>query len=168
MINCLVNFLKHEEFLHLHGEKGNSSWVWKGIELGLLIIQQHCCMEVNNGNPTRIWTDKWITWLNQTVEPLHSSHYQFVFVSELILTNSNGWDIQLLNILFSPENVERITRMQLSLSEEDILRWSPSKDDFFRLNLHKQTNGEKGSTSSCCLYSTKVSVESTMEYAITS
>ncbi|XP_026416837.1 uncharacterized protein LOC113312290 [Papaver somniferum] len=84
--HLLGNFLKakyhkHEDFLHLYGERSNSSW--------------------------------------------------FVFVSELIQTNSNDWDIQLLNLLFSPENVARITRMQLSLSEEDTLRWSPSKDGNF-------------------------------------
>ncbi|XP_026430302.1 uncharacterized protein LOC113326839 [Papaver somniferum] len=126
-----AKYHKNEDFLHLHGEISNSSWVWKGIELVFSIVQQHYFMEVNNGRSTRIWRDKWIIGLNETVEPKHTSHYQFLFVSELIRTDTNDWDTRLLNILFSPKNVERISIMEISVSEEDILRWSPAKDGVF-------------------------------------
>ncbi|XP_026417360.1 uncharacterized protein LOC113312839 [Papaver somniferum] len=45
-----AKYYKHEDFIHLHAEKSNSSWVCKSIELGLSIVQQYYFMEVNNGN----------------------------------------------------------------------------------------------------------------------
>ncbi|XP_026434036.1 uncharacterized protein LOC113331550 [Papaver somniferum] len=53
-----AKYFKNEDFLHLSGERNNSSWTWKGIELGLGIIQQHYMMEVKNGTCTRIWMDR--------------------------------------------------------------------------------------------------------------
>ncbi|XP_026436616.1 uncharacterized protein LOC113334617 [Papaver somniferum] len=95
-----AKYFKKEEFLHIEGEINNSSWTWKGIKLGLSILQQHYSMEVNNGKGTKIWVDRWIIGLDIKVEPLHPSHLQYVFVSELILPDYNTWNMPLLNTFF--------------------------------------------------------------------
>ncbi|XP_026450861.1 uncharacterized protein LOC113350986 [Papaver somniferum] len=53
-----AKYFKDENFLHISSEKNNTSLVWKGIEQGLFILQQHYYFEVNNGKTTRIWMDK--------------------------------------------------------------------------------------------------------------
>ncbi|XP_026428905.1 uncharacterized protein LOC113324834 [Papaver somniferum] len=120
-----------QNFLHIGSEKNNTSWVWKGIEQGLFILQQHYCFEVNNGKTTRIWMDRWIIGMSDKVEPIDPSHLQYVFVSELIITETNSWNLSLLNTLFLPEVVNKIKAMQLSTSEEDVLRWIISRDGNF-------------------------------------
>ncbi|XP_026420596.1 uncharacterized protein LOC113316636 [Papaver somniferum] len=126
-----AKYFKKEEFLHIEGERSNSSWTWKGIELGLSILQQNYNMEVNNGKGTKIWIDRWIIGLDIKVEPLHPSHLQYVFVSEPILPESNRWNIPLLNIFSNSYIVDRIKDMHLSQDEQDIVRWSPSKDGIY-------------------------------------
>ncbi|XP_026378168.1 uncharacterized protein LOC113272568 [Papaver somniferum] len=88
-------------------------------------------MEVNNGKGTKIWIHKWIIGLDIKVEPLHPSHLQYVFVSELIFTDTNSWNTSLLNMLFIPEIVEKIQNMQLSVHEEDCMKWLPARDGNF-------------------------------------
>ncbi|RZC94029.1 hypothetical protein C5167_016723 [Papaver somniferum] len=90
-------------------------------------------MEVNNGKGSEIWVDVWVTGLNSKVEPLHPSHLNYVYVSELIIEESNSWNTSLLDTLFSPETVEKIKKMQLSIQEEDTIRWTPSKDGNFTI-----------------------------------
>ncbi|XP_026434319.1 uncharacterized protein LOC113331891 [Papaver somniferum] len=106
-----AKYHKGENFLHITSQKHNSSWVWKGIEQGLTILQHKCFMEVNNGKKTMIWKDKWILGHNALVVPADISHYQYTFVSELITPDTSSWNIHLLNTLFQPDIVDKIKNM---------------------------------------------------------
>ncbi|XP_026378338.1 uncharacterized protein LOC113272755 [Papaver somniferum] len=126
-----AKYFKKEDFLHLSEEKYNTSWTWKGIELGLSILQQNYCMEVNNGKGTKIWVDVWVIGLNSKVEPLRPSHLNYVYVSEMIIEESNSWNTSLLDTLFSQDIMDKIKKMKLFVQEEDTIKWTPSKDGNF-------------------------------------
>ncbi|XP_026399043.1 uncharacterized protein LOC113294886 [Papaver somniferum] len=88
-------------------------------------------MEINNGKTTKIWVDRWVISHEFKLEPLHPYHLQYEYVCELIIQGTNSWNVPFLNDLFIPEVVNKIVRIQLSVTEEDVIKWMPSKDGNF-------------------------------------
>ncbi|XP_026416956.1 uncharacterized protein LOC113312419 [Papaver somniferum] len=126
-----AKYFKHEEFLHINAKRYNTSWIWRGIEVGLKNLQLNCCMEMNNGKKTRIWLDNWIYGMEFKPVPNDTSHFSYVFVNELMLPYTAAWNVPLLNQLFSTEVVNRIKCMIISPDEEDEVKWKPAKDGVF-------------------------------------
>ncbi|XP_026413417.1 uncharacterized protein LOC113309224 [Papaver somniferum] len=54
-------YFKTKDILHQNIEAKNCSFTWNGITKGLKIVQPNYFMEVNNGEDTKIWQDKWIS-----------------------------------------------------------------------------------------------------------
>ncbi|XP_026384372.1 uncharacterized protein LOC113279955 [Papaver somniferum] len=121
-------YFKDEDFLHIQKDKSNSSYIWRGVEVGLKHLQENTCMEVYNGKKTRIWLDNWIINLDIKPTPPCPSQQNYENVSELVSRNSNDWNMSLLQTLFSVEVVDKIVRMQVNINDEEIVLCKPTRD----------------------------------------
>ncbi|XP_026435194.1 uncharacterized protein LOC113332909 [Papaver somniferum] len=93
-------YFKYGNILHRRIEAINFSYMCNGITKGLKIIQNNYFMEVNNGRKTNIWKDKWVPRLNHPPIPLNDMHRFYESVDELINSDTNSWNVDLLNTLF--------------------------------------------------------------------
>ncbi|XP_026383473.1 uncharacterized protein LOC113278971 [Papaver somniferum] len=57
----------------------------------------------------------------------------FVYVSELIDYNHNCWNVPLLNLLFSPDEVIRIKSIRLNLLQPNSLMWAHTRNGKFTI-----------------------------------
>ncbi|XP_026458736.1 uncharacterized protein LOC113359264 [Papaver somniferum] len=65
--------------------------------------------------------------------PMNTACNEFVYVSELIDYNYNYWNVPLLNLLFSPDEVIRIKSIRLNLSQSDSLMWAHTRNGKFTI-----------------------------------
>jgi hypothetical protein len=90
---------------------------------------------VGIGHFINIWEDNWLPLQNGyklwTQKPIQSDLSQ---VSQLILLNSGGWNMQLINDIFLPFEAIQISQIPLPLSAQmDRLTWDPHKKGIFFL-----------------------------------
>ncbi|XP_026433495.1 uncharacterized protein LOC113330916 [Papaver somniferum] len=124
-------YFKHGNILHQDLKKGNCSYTWNGIIKGLQVVQQNYFMEVNNGKKTKIWLDRWIPGDNTPPHPINDLHRFYQDVDELILPNTNNWNVELLNQIFDNNTSQKIHNLFLDTSKEDIMVWMPARDGKF-------------------------------------
>ncbi|XP_026451075.1 uncharacterized protein LOC113351275 [Papaver somniferum] len=102
----------------------NSSWIWQSISIGLEIVLKHAKCQVGNGAHINIWTSNWIPSLNYALQDwgdLNMSNYQLV--SDLIDTDTEQWNVSLLRLLFTADQVNSILTIPIQLDQEDKLIW---------------------------------------------
>ncbi|XP_026419976.1 uncharacterized protein LOC113315954 [Papaver somniferum] len=88
-------------------------------------------MEVNNGRKTKIWLDRWIPGQDTPPQPINDFHRFYQDVEELILPNTNNWNVELTNQLFDINTSQKIHNSFLDTSKEEIMVWMPAKDGKF-------------------------------------
>ncbi|XP_026397042.1 uncharacterized protein LOC113291761 [Papaver somniferum] len=102
----------------------NSSWIWQSISIGLEIVLKNAKWQVGNGAHINIWTSNWIPSLNSALQDwgdLNTSNYQLV--SDLIDTDTEQWNVSLLRLLFTADQVNSILTIPIQLDQEDKLIW---------------------------------------------
>ncbi|XP_026384142.1 uncharacterized protein LOC113279683 [Papaver somniferum] len=102
----------------------NSSWIWQSISIGLEIVLKNVKWQVGNGAHINIWTSNWIPSLNSALQDwgdLNISNYQLV--SDLIDTDTEQWNVSLLHLLFTADQVNSILTIPIQLDQEDKLIW---------------------------------------------
>ncbi|XP_026417388.1 uncharacterized protein LOC113312869 [Papaver somniferum] len=102
----------------------NSSWIWQSISIGLEIMLKNAKCQVGNGAHINIWTSNWIPSLNSALQDwgdLNISNYQLV--SDLIDTDTEQWNVSLLRLLFTADQVNSILTIPIQLNQEDKLIW---------------------------------------------
>ncbi|XP_026450548.1 uncharacterized protein LOC113350629 [Papaver somniferum] len=124
-------YFRFGDILHQPIEAKNCSYTWNGLTKGLKIVQQNFFMEVNNCRKTKIWLDRWISCLNVPPMPVNDLHRFYSVVEKLLIPNTNTWNINLLNQLFSPDISFRIQNIFMDISKEDTMIWMPSTDGKF-------------------------------------
>ncbi|XP_026384103.1 uncharacterized protein LOC113279643 [Papaver somniferum] len=100
----------------------NSSWIWQSISIGLEIVLKNVKCRVGNGAHINIWTSNWIPSLNYALQDwgdLNTSNYQLV--SYLIDTDTEQWNVSLLSLLFTADQVNSILTIPIQLDQEDKL-----------------------------------------------
>jgi hypothetical protein len=122
------------------------SFVWRSIWSSCDLLKEGLAWRVGNGSNIRIWKDK---WLPDPGRPRILSSPLILnpdaTVSELVDDNSKWWNIHLLNLIFSPEEVMQISSIPPSCTNrKDALIWRGSKTGRFSVRsayfLHKDLN----------------------------
>lgn len=108
----MVNFLEARV-------NSNSSYVWQSIASSRPVLQKGLQWHVGNGMRVRIWHDEWVpreSCFRILTPPL--MHWDVdAMVDKFFWVESKQWNVQLLNELFSPEEVALIRGIPLSLRD---------------------------------------------------
>ncbi|XP_026458732.1 uncharacterized protein LOC113359284 [Papaver somniferum] len=89
------------------------SWS-KSICIGLEIVLKNAKWQVGNGSSINIWTSNWIPSLSSALQDwsdLNTRNYQWV--SKLIDTNTEQWNVPLRHQLFTLDQIEDLDHMLL-------------------------------------------------------
>ncbi|XP_026460673.1 uncharacterized protein LOC113361748 [Papaver somniferum] len=122
-----IKYFKEGGLLHQNTSTKNCSYTWIGITKGIEVLKQNYFMEINNGKKTKIWKDKWIPGMNHPPSPINDLYRFYEDVAELYLSESNKWNISLLNRLFDADTSLKIQLLFIDCSKEDVMLWMPSK-----------------------------------------
>ena len=109
------------------------SFAWRSIQGTCNVVREGLIWRVGNGEKIRIWTDKWI-WSPSTykVQSPPSVLDPDATVSSLINNATNWWDEDLLNQVFSREEVRSIQSMPISVTgQEAALIWRGTANGVF-------------------------------------
>ncbi|XP_026396130.1 uncharacterized protein LOC113290763 [Papaver somniferum] len=118
---------------------GNGSYTWNGIVKGIQVVQQNYFMEVNNGTTTKIWLYRWIPGMISPSVPINDFFRFYQNVEELILPETDIWNVDLLYKLFDNNIVQKIMSIFLDTLKEDTMLWMPAKDGKFSVkNTYKK------------------------------
>ena len=99
----------------------NSSYVWRSIAASRPVLQKGIRWQVGNGRKVKIWKDKWVPrdFCLRILTPTPVYWDEEATVDNLFWLNSKQWNIQLLNELFSQEEVDLICDIPLSIRDEE-------------------------------------------------
>ncbi|XP_026451715.1 uncharacterized protein LOC113352048 [Papaver somniferum] len=122
-------YFPNQNLLEIDKAADSSSWLWKGIVKGLKFIKDNTVIKINNGAFTPIWNAPWIPGISLPPTPLNPICNNYTYVSELIDYHHNCWNVPLLNLLFSHDDVIRILSIRLNLLQPDSLKWAHTRDE---------------------------------------
>lgn len=104
--------------------KPETSWCWQSIYHGLQQLKQLSIWQVGDGKEINIWRHQWIPNSKGPIlkpEELNLSDYQFV--TDLIDGDNQTWKTDLLEQLFTPDQVRQILTIPLDLMTKDKIVW---------------------------------------------
>jgi hypothetical protein len=108
------------------------SFAWRSILGSCNLVKEGLFWKIGNGEKTRIWGDKWVP--RQTTFSIQSGPKSLnpdAKVIELIDRYMNAWNKGLLEILFSPEEVNAILKVPINSTREDALIWKETANGVF-------------------------------------
>jgi hypothetical protein len=111
----------------------NPSFAWRSIHGSCDLLKEGLILRVRNGKKIRIWQERWLPNAStfKVISPPTLLH-PLATVNELINTDTGWWDIELLNRIFTREEVNLIQTLSVSSSNnDDILVWRGTKTGMF-------------------------------------
>jgi hypothetical protein len=122
-------YFRHETFLD-SGIGSNPSYAWRSIWSAKHLLQMGLVWRVRDGKKIKIWRDKWIpTPTSYMIQSPHRVLDQEARVSSLINTDTNWWNIPLIQEMFNREEADTICSLALcSGRQDDKLIWMGSKN----------------------------------------
>jgi hypothetical protein len=84
-----------------------SSWFWKGLLKNRKVVEKGACWSITDGANIHIWKSSWIPSMS-SFKPrpnVHLLELPDFFVADLLLNNSQSWNVDLLHDLFDPPTV---------------------------------------------------------------
>jgi hypothetical protein len=123
-----ARYFKDGNFLEARCPK-RASYTWKSILHGRELLKEGLVWQIGDGKKVNVWTDKGI--------PRSSAHHLLGHrpdvvvekVSELLLPEGVGWDVDKLNNLFSQADVEDIKKIHVGQAGTvDYLAWNYTKN----------------------------------------
>ena len=99
----------------------SSSYVWRSIAASRLVIRKGVRWQVGNWRNIRIWKDNWVPREScfRILSPRPPYWDEEATVENLFPLNSKQWNYQMLNELFSPEEVDLICDIPLSIRDDE-------------------------------------------------
>lgn len=120
------------------------SFVWHSIQSSCDLVKEGLLWRVGNGNTIRIWQDKWLPspTTYKVVSPPRVLNPNAT-VSSLIDGVTKWWKIELLEQLFSREEIQSIQSLPISATDqEDGLFWRGTANGAFSVksayHIHKE------------------------------
>lgn len=111
---------------------GNASPTWRSIEYGLELLKKGIIRRVGNGSSIRIWRDQWIPRETSLAVLGKKCHNRLRWASELIDQHTITWNMETLNELFHPPDVEEIQKLKLPLrGQMNFVAWHYEKSGIF-------------------------------------
>lgn len=110
----------------MHAQRGTKAkWAWSSILEGHGVLKLGTRWNIVNGERTSIWNDKWVPTLPsfQVQSPKHD-RCPWNWVSELVVKETNSWNVSLTHSLFSQIERKEICNIPLGLPwQNDELVW---------------------------------------------
>jgi hypothetical protein len=111
-----------------------SSWIWKGLLKNRKVVEKGACISISSGVHVDIWNSPWIP-LMPNFRPTPNANLVDLpafSVADLILPNSQTWNLDLLYDLFDATTVQNILSIHLPYYPEfDKWCWVPSCSGIF-------------------------------------
>ena len=106
-------------------DSAKGSYAWHSILKGREVLKKGRRWRVGNGKDISIWGDAWLPSISTPrVNNLMGIEFPEVRVSSLINAQTQNWDVDLLQALFKPEEVQLIRGISLGdVSTRDRLIW---------------------------------------------
>ncbi|XP_042939551.1 uncharacterized protein LOC122274591 [Carya illinoinensis] len=106
------------------------SYAWRSIHAGLAMLKKGLLWRVGNGTSINLWKEKWIPTLpSQQISSIRGNDVWCEVVSDLIDPNLKTWREDLLQELFSNQEIEAIKTIPISLGgREDKMTWQASNN----------------------------------------
>ena len=95
----------------------NPSYTWKSIWSAQSILKMGCRWRIGNGKSINVWQDSWLKddthlhLITPIVEGLEN-----LMIHNLFIPITREWDIELLQELFCPRDVQAITQIPASIT----------------------------------------------------
>ncbi|XP_026441788.1 uncharacterized protein LOC113340957 [Papaver somniferum] len=136
--SLMFSFLKNKYFpnqnlLEIDKAANTSSWIWKRIVNGLRFIKANIVVKINNGANTYIWNSNWIPGYSVPPTSQNPIHGNFTCVKDLLDNSLSCVNIDLLNDLFSTDEVTRIRSIPLNSALSDSLMWAHTSSGKFSI-----------------------------------
>ncbi|XP_026383574.1 uncharacterized protein LOC113279078 [Papaver somniferum] len=98
-----------------------SSWMWKCMYKGIILVEQNSIWEIGDGMKVNIWEDNWIPDASEKLKQYKTSNNSSVnLVRDLIDTNTKRWNATLSHSLFPRDIAQKICNIRFA--KEDTLR----------------------------------------------
>ena len=156
--SLIFRFLKSKYFPHstfLEAQlSGNVSYIWRSICEARHVLRDGLRWRVGTGTDIKIWKDAWLPTPTtfKVISPVNAS-YSEASVDLLIDENVMQWNLEKLEQLLLPRDVEIIKQIPLSVRRpRDKLIWTGTKSGNFSVKsaynlLLNQSNDAQGSSS---------------------
>jgi hypothetical protein len=142
------------------------SFAWRSIHSSQELLKEGLIWRIGNDSKVRIWKDRWVpspsTYRIQSLPVLLNADSM---VSELIDVDTRWWKIELLESLFSREEVQSILSLPVSFTNrEDVCIWRGSKNGIFTVRsayyiqkeLEKRRLAKSSSSKDHCTFWRKI------------
>jgi hypothetical protein len=108
------------------------SFAWRSILSTRELVKERLVWRVGNGRKVRIWEDRWLPSPAFKILTTPFILNPIATVDQLIDGETRWWDNNLLNVLFSAEEVNLIKKIPISCTnQEDVLIWRGTKNGIF-------------------------------------
>lgn len=113
--------------------KCHSSFAWTSMLAAKELLKQGIIWHVGNGKSIKVWNDKWLPSPTlYTVQTLINTFPAKTKVSDLILSDSNNWNQQLIKEVFWETEAELILNIPISQTgRKDKLVWYLTNNGLF-------------------------------------
>ena len=126
-------YLSKENFFDYHLKSG-VSYTWRSIISARDEIKSEICYNLRDSKSIRPWKDPWIPWLQGRV-PILKNGVDLEDgrrVEDLLLPDSNEWNLDLLEEICEPESSEAIRKVKCPLiGREDKILWLGNESVIF-------------------------------------
>ena len=148
-----AKYFPHTSFLEAQ-VTGNASYIWRSICEARHVLRDGLRWRVGNGVDIKIWKDAWLPSPStfRVISPMSVPSSEAT-VDSLIVENYMRWDVDKLEQMFLPRDVEIIKQIPLSLRRpRDKLIWTGTKSGNFTVKsayslLLHQSRDDSGSSS---------------------
>ncbi|XP_026442305.1 uncharacterized protein LOC113341766 [Papaver somniferum] len=127
----------HDESFWTTSEPNNCSSIWSSLLEVMEYLLDNVIWQISNGMGVQIWDNPWVPQIRDHIvsKPADIS-VDIQKVSDLILSSTGEWNMELLENIFSPEMVGNITSIYLSIDDnsKDILVWRCTPSGKFSTN----------------------------------
>jgi hypothetical protein len=131
------------------------SYVCRSILKGIRLLKEGLIWRVGDGTHINIWSDPWLPRGSMRHSTSRQGNAIVTKVSELIDPVTGSWDVQLVNQLFSNDEISPILAIPIVEDMDDFLAWHLDSRGVFsvksaykiHVNLLRQQLGSAGSSS---------------------
>ncbi|XP_026411063.1 uncharacterized protein LOC113306330 [Papaver somniferum] len=109
-----------------------SSWIWKCISKGIILVEQNNIWETGDGSSTNIWDDNWIPNLENNLSSYKTaSNSHLTLVKDMFEPITMKWNYTLLIEMFPVAIANKINNVRIAKGKSDTLRWLLTKSGRF-------------------------------------
>ena len=115
-----------------------ASYTWRSILHGRDLLKEGLIWRVGDGTNIKVWEDNWIprSSLKRPLGRLQDAPENFQHVSELLLPDGSGWDVDKLRANFFEMDVTDILKISVGRAgTEDNAAWNYTKNGMLNVRL---------------------------------